>query len=196
MYSRSAIETCVVAARTCADECEHYAAHHTTSVSAWSSSPVTRLKSVARETAVAQRLLDPAAELESARRRPSSSMASAWTSPGAISRRSCGRASQQPDRPAWPAEAERDDRSTPARSVAAPLRNFRGRGSAPPIRAGSTPCGYSWSTGRRAEPDREDGPRPARHVSATPPPAWRGRRRRGLRATGCRCRMRRGGAGR
>jgi hypothetical protein len=38
--------------------------------------------------------------------------------------------------------------------------------------------------------DRETGPtliartaQPARHVSATTPPAWRGRRRRGLRAT-------------
>jgi hypothetical protein len=30
----------------------------------------------------------------------------------------------------------------------------------------------------------------------TPPPAWRGRRRRGLRATGDRCRTRRGGGGR
>jgi hypothetical protein len=28
MYSRSAIETCVVGSRTCAEECEHYAAHH------------------------------------------------------------------------------------------------------------------------------------------------------------------------
>jgi predicted DsbA family dithiol-disulfide isomerase len=44
--------------------------------------------------------IEAAGELESTRRRPSSSMASAWTGPGANSRRSCGQASQQPNRPA------------------------------------------------------------------------------------------------
>jgi hypothetical protein len=40
------------------------------------------------------------------------------------------------------------------------------------------------------------GPCTRTHLSATTPPAWRGRRRRGLRATGCRCRTRRGGGAR
>ena len=125
-----------------------------------------------------------AGQLESTRHRPSSSMASASTGPGANSCGSCGQASRQPDRPAVTSRgrARRPiDAGAQRRSATTRFRVGDPPHRAAPARHRAAAAGRPRD---RAEPDREDGPQPARHVSATTPPAWRARRRRGLRATG------------